>query len=776
MAIFYEPKDGVSNSIAIVGEAPGKEEEESERKAVDGRGTPFIGKSGRLLTKALGQGGINRYNCFITNVCNVRPPNNDFSKLPKVIVEEGKRKLKGDLERWKPNVIFAIGANALTALTGYTGIDVHRGAVMPCTLCKGMKVVATYHPAYLLRGNTKLYPILVSDAAKVKRESLFPEIREPYRNINILYDKIEAISKLQELTSEREKPVVIDIETAGHILTAFGIGTSKEEAYVVPIELCRDPGVLIEIAKFCRSDRPKIFHNACYDVLWLAYYLKILTKNIYFDTMLAQHACYPMWRKSLGFCASLWTDQPFWKDEGKEAFDPKNLKYFDRWDQLYRYNAKDVTVTYEIYEVLRQKLVELGVEDVFKFDMGMIGPCLTAMLKGIKVDKNREKGLLKRNGEVIEKLQRVADAAIPGVNVNSSKQLKELFYRDWGLKEVRIKGKVSTGARALAKLEMLPTPYQPIFGLIRELKKAKKATAFFKIEIDEDGRARTQYKIAGTVTGRLSSATGITDSGSNLQNIPPVAREAFVADDGCIFLNGDLATAETRFVAALCGDEDWLREIDEDDIHWVTAEGLFHLKREQMRKDFHRQLAKKVEHGTHYCMTSRLLGELLHKSAIEAKGLMESYHALRPKLRVWQEKVREEIKRKREIRTPFGRRLAYPGWIGEDDVRQAVAFVPQSCCAYYINRGWQRMYDKLGEGVVLLQVHDSLLVQCPNDIDVVVKTFENMKACTEVKWRINGIDLVVPLDIKIGYDWKNMKEVKDVEEVREKYNSFKSSC
>jgi len=762
MAILYEPNK--PSKIAIVGEAPGEQEERT--------GKPFVGPSGRLLTKLCNQAGLSRFDCYITNVVDVRPPNNKFDALPLDVVMEGTKKLKERLEKWKPNVVLAVGAKPLEALTGLKQITRYRGAVMPSTLVPGLKIVATLHPANLLRGNMKMAPIVINDIAKAVRESKYPEIRQRDRNIEIVKDKIRALNLLNE---RPKKPIVIDIETAGHILTAFGVATSDKNGYSICIDLCRDVDVLKAIGRLCNSDVPKIYHNALYDVLWLAYYLNICTKNIYFDTMVAQHVCYPIYPKSLGFCASIWTDEAYWKDQGKEAFDPKNLRGYTDWDKLYTYNVKDCLLTYEIYNRLKQELKNNNLEDVFATDMSLLKPLLFAMLHGVDIDEEAKEIVEQKNEDVIRKLEILADEAIPDVNVKSHKQLKELFYDKWGFKPIKNKGRITTDTRALDKLEGLPTPYKPIIGLIRNLKDYYKRRTFYNITTDPDNRVRTAYKITGTISGRLSSAKGITGSGSNVQNVPKPMRRLYIPPKGYIFIQGDLSQAEARIVAALCGDLDWLHEFDVDDVYWSGAEFLFKKDRKYLIKSVHRQIAKKVSHATHYKMSWSLLRELIHCDAKTAKKLINYYYEMRPKLKDWQEGVAKQIRKDHEIRTPYGRRLIFPNNITDDDIRQAISFVPQSCCAQYNNNAWIRQYKEMPQSRILIQVHDSLVHAVPDNINVIKQTMKDMKRLTEVPLRIGDIDLIIPVDFEIGYNWYDMKEC-NIDNVEETYEILQNAA
>src|SRR5512147_1604844 len=128
------PRD---SKIVIVGEAPGETEDRS--------GIPFSGGSGLMLNQMLSRAGMNRDDIFVTNVCHVTPPKNDFGWFlkpsPKPELAHGIIQLKPYLEEIKPNLVIAMGGQSLRFLTGKLGIDKWRGSILDCTLVKGLKVI-----------------------------------------------------------------------------------------------------------------------------------------------------------------------------------------------------------------------------------------------------------------------------------------------------------------------------------------------------------------------------------------------------------------------------------------------------------------------------------------------------------------------------------------------------------------------------------------------------------------------------------------------------------
>ena len=757
--------------ICVVGEAPGEEEDKT--------GKPFIGYEGQILRRWFRQAGIDWLSCFITNTVHKRPYRNDYSSLSAGVIEEGKEQLERDLKRLKEeglNLVIAVGARALNALTGRAQITKYRGAILPCALVSGLKVLPIIHPGNIIRGNGRFEPICILDLKKALRESKFPEIVYPERNIKIITNSTEAIDLLYKLT-DSPTPVACDIETTGPVMVAYGMATSEKEAFVLTKELLRDPLVLRQLSLFCASSTPKVFHNALFDCMHNAYYYKILNRNIYCDTMLAQHAAYPTLLKSLAFCASIYTNEPYWKDL-KEGEDVKDyLKDVKRgavdWNNLYIYCGKDCCLTYEIMGAQQNEINGWGTRQAYDLMMSLIEPCLFAMVRVTILDFFAIEEFRKKYERAIEVLETVKERVIGDVNVNSHVQLKKLLYDEWALPPQKLKGKLTVKDEKLKRLERLPTPWKLHIGLIRKLKEVRKRRDFYSLKSDPDGRIRTALKIHGTYTGRFASSESITGSGKNLLNIPKETRTFYKADEGKIFIQGDLSQAEARIVAALCGNEEWLRKFDETDLHTETAALLFHIPFDKVDKSTHRYVAKRIAHGTHYKLGKRLMASILGSSEREAAELQARYYEIRPGLREWQLGVEMKVRKERVIRTVFGRVIQFFGPLNDKTFREAIAAEPQSTSADYLNRGLVAVYkENIPSWEFRLSVYDSILAQVDDNFDVIAKAMYVMRELVEAPITINGLTFTIPMDFEIGYSWGTMKEV-TFDNLEEVYNELK---
>lgn len=324
--------------IMIVGEAWGEKEEET--------GVPFSGTSGWLLDQMLAVAGINRKDCYLTNVFNLRPkPSPDIKTLcgPKssaipnmpalakgqfVRAEYAKEleRLYAEVRRERPNIVIALGATATWAFLHTSGIKQYRGAVAPsceqvssrlgCT----QKLLPTYHPSMVGR-DYSARPIVIADLHKAKREGTFPDVRRPSRNI-WLYPTLEDLARYEREHIEPSTLLSIDIETKGDLITCIGFAPDPSSAIVIPLFqgenqnywVTRDQelAALDYVRRWCAM-KPSVFQNGLFDLkyLWQRYGIPVPLAQE--DTMLLHHAYQPEMEKGLGFLATIYTDESSWK-------------------------------------------------------------------------------------------------------------------------------------------------------------------------------------------------------------------------------------------------------------------------------------------------------------------------------------------------------------------------------------------------------------------------------------------------------------------------------
>jgi DNA polymerase len=327
--------------IALVGEAWGEHEERSRM--------PFVGPAGFELTRLLDDAGIRRADCFTTNVFNLRPrPTNDVKNLCTSKKEcghglsslsQGKylrseylpelARLRAELLSVKPNIAVALGGTAAWALLGQSGITKIRGtaalsyAGAPAGI-DGLKVLPTFHPSYIMQYGYDDRATCILDLAKALRESEFPELRRPKREIWI-EPTLSDIALFFDLHLRDADIISYDIETFGNQITCIGFSPDEKTALVIPFVDERKPSKsywdspLDElfawdfVRKVLALPQPKVGQNALYDMhhLWRFYGIPVV--NASEDTMLFAHAINPELKKGLGFLASIYTNEASWK-------------------------------------------------------------------------------------------------------------------------------------------------------------------------------------------------------------------------------------------------------------------------------------------------------------------------------------------------------------------------------------------------------------------------------------------------------------------------------
>ena len=358
--------------IALVGEAHG------ETEALEGK--PFVGSSGRELTEMLREAGISREECFLTNVIASRPYVEHEHDVPTVLegitipsiagfvplshtetirtytndfdvlccrkgetgegydlppLKQGKylrpeftgelHRLAIELSTVKPNVTVALGGTATWALMRYGAISRVRGTCAHSLLAgaENLKVIPTYHPAYIMRV-WKDRTVTLADLLKAKRESEYPEVRRPVRHVMVNPTLQDIREFFAWLIFGVDVTIACDIETYRGQIESIAFAPNATSAICVPFirrsplgsywstlrEECEARGMCNDILSAQRI--AKIFQNGLYDTQYLVREGFTL-RNVAHDTMLMHHAMYPEMQKSLAFLGSVYTDEPAWK-------------------------------------------------------------------------------------------------------------------------------------------------------------------------------------------------------------------------------------------------------------------------------------------------------------------------------------------------------------------------------------------------------------------------------------------------------------------------------
>lgn len=764
-------------NIVIVGEAPG------EKEARDG--IPFVGGSGMLLDDSLNKAGISRADCFVTNVCHTRPPNNEFKwflqKANQPLLMQGIVQLKRDIETIKPNLVIAFGDRPLQYLTGKMGITKWRGSILESILSKNQKVIATYHPAYCLR-IWDYKAVLDIDLVRCAEEAKFPQILRPQRDY--LLDPAEDIRPgiLRELCSAEWLSIDIEcVEKADGTwaLSCVGFSDRPDRAVVIPVRGIADVHF---VRAACASSAKKVFQNGSFDVTVLAQN-GIEVTNFVWDTMLAHHSIYTECaggedevalitkkgkakqqaaiQKGLAFQTSIYTREPFYKDDGKLWKETGDLNLF------WLYNGRDAAVTREIRDVQEKDIREFGVEQVFQHEMDLVTPLLSATAKGILVDKVMHQQLMDKYEKEIANLQAFLDGQAGGpVNVKSAPAMQELLYGKLGLppqKKRRADGGYTVTADKDAINLLAEKHPHPLLLTILEIRERRDIIErYLNTAYDADGAMRCSFDITGTRTGRLASRSSLSGSGTNLQNQPEEIRQMYISRKGKVFILRDYSQAEARVVAYIAGAKG-LIELFEDptrDIHYENAARIFQKALDQISIE-ERYLAKRGVHAANYGMQAEKLMRVVNAdfketgiriTLAQAKQILDAYFMLYPEIKsVYWRGVERKLREQRMLTSCFGRKRLFFGRMDDKLIRDGYSWEPQSTVGDLCCKALVKCYHAIPEADLLLNVHDSIMME--TDEANAETVAEKMRQCMDIPLTINGQTFKIPTDCMVGYNW-----------------------
>ena len=348
-------------------------------------------------------------------------------------------------------------------------------------------------------------------------------------------------------------------------------------------------------------------------------------------------------------------------------------------------------------------------------------------------------------------------------NINSTKQLGELLFEKLALPPVKkTKTGYSTNADVLEKLKS-KHPIIPAIMDYRGLTKLKSTYADGLMKkLCEDGRIRTTFQNLVTATGRLSSTE------PNLQNIPvrtdlgAEIRKMFVPKPGCVLVDADYSQIELRVLSHIADDQTMQNAfITGQDVHTVTAAQVFGVASEQVTA-LQRRHAKAVNFGIVYGISEFSLAEDIGVSRWEAREYIDSYLANYHGVRDYMKRVVSDARESGFTETLYGRRRYIPELrssnfnIRSGAERIALNTPIQGTAADLIKLAMIRvdraLRENYPEAKLLLQVHDELIVECPEELasSVAALVSREMEHVAELK---------VPLtaEAKFGKSWYDAK-------------------
>ena len=415
-------------------------------------------------------------------------------------------------------------------------------------------------------------------------------------------------------------------------------------------------------------------------------------------------------------------------------------------------------------ETLAPKLRELELEPLY-YDVELPLCAVLARMeqRGFLIDR----AALAQFGETLQtsitqlEQQIYAAAGVP-FNINSPKQLGKVLFEDMQLPHgKKTKTGWSTNADVLDKLRSVPIVADVL--QYRQYAKLKSTYADGLLKaVSPDGRIRTSFQMTVTATGRLSSTE------PNLQNIPTRTelgsqmRRMFVAAPRNVLVDADYSQIELRLLAHISGDEAMCRAFRSgEDFHTLTAARVFHVEPQDVTPEMRRR-AKAVNFGVVYGISPFSLSQDIGVTVAEAKEYMERYFQTYTGVRAYMDRIVEQARADGYVETLMHRRRALPELKSSNHnlrafgERVALNMPIQGTAADLMKLAMVRVERRLAdEGLaaqLIMQVHDELIVECPED--------EAARVQALLEEEMSGVmTLAVPLpaEAHCGKNWLTAK-------------------
>lgn len=601
-------------------------------------------------------------------------------------------------------------------------------------------------------------------------------VAHDYRNILVDDEKGRA-AFIEELASR--KSFCFDTETSGldvRDTQVLGIAFSwkaHEGVYVaIPSNEKLAKNVLDEFREiFENPATEKVGHNLKFDLAVLCW-KGIRVRGRMFDTMLAHTLVDPEQKHQMDQISEAYLGYTPVSIEsliGAKADKSGQLSMLDivdeKSEEIAEYAAEDADVTWQLAEILREKLKEAGQEKVFYDIECPLTPVLVAMeAEGIKIDTK----ILDKIGNELEKQistlrEEISEAAGREFNLNSPKQLGEVLFDELKLLEKPKKTKTGQYKTDEKVLSALATDHQIVSDIL-EYREASKLKNTYVDTLPEaifpgTGRVHTTFLQMMTATGRLAS------NHPNLQNIPirteqgRAIRGAFVARDAeHLILSADYSQIELRVMASLSGDPAMSEAFKEGlDIHTATAARVYDVDLGDVDAEM-RRTAKMVNFGIIYGISAFGLSQRLGIPRGEASEIIEEYLKQYSGVKAFMDKTVEDARESGYVETMSGRRRYLPGindrnaMVRSATERTAINTPIQGTAADMIKLAMvsvdQALKDQALKSRMVLQVHDELVfdLNC-NEESVVIDLVEN---CMK---RALALDVPIVVETGVGESW-----------------------
>jgi DNA polymerase I len=519
-------------------------------------------------------------------------------------------------------------------------------------------------------------------------------------------------------------------------LLGIGISPARGEAYYVPFrhreeEPAQESRVVRSLLGPLLDDPrlPKTMHDAKYDLLVLER-AGLSVSGLDFDTLVAAYLVDPEGSHRLDDLA---------RDRLGETMAPRGDVLGRGGRQrvpaeasaslIARHAAEHADMTLRLRAAIAPQLEELELAALFRdVEMPLLFVLRDMERTGVALDLSVLESMSVRLARDLERLEDACRRAADGAfNVNSPSQLAQVLFDRLGLpRGKRTKTGYSTDSEVLEGLR----PLHALPGLVLEYRQMAKVKSTYvdtlpAIRHPETGRVHARFNQTVAATGRLSS------SDPNLQNIPVrtelgrEVRRAFVpGEPGWVLVSADYSQIELRIMAHLSRDPVLVDAFRRDlDVHRDTAARLFGVAPEAVT-DAQRGLAKTVNFGILYGQGAYGLARTLGISASDAAAFIQSYKLQYAGVMGYLDRTLVQARRSGFVTTLLHRRRLLPALKFKSAAARAAAErlainTPiQGSAADLIKVAMVHLHRRLREdrlaARLLLQVHDELVLECPN--------------------------------------------------------------
>ncbi len=645
----------------------------------------------------------------------------------------------------------------------YENIDAIKGSMHNKLVDGKESAYMSYHLATIVKNvpmDIALHDIEYKQKNHEKLDALYEEL-EFYsflkKEREVIEDEVsyEIIQSIEDI--HVDGPCAIYLEILGtnyHTAPILGMAVYNENTSIfIPFSLLKqNPSFLNSNEKYT-YDMKKVMVSLRWN--------QIDVQHITFDTMIASYLLDYNIKEDISYLSSMLG----YKIDFYDTIYGKTKKKAPTEDVIALHAIKKAKFIFETKQFFADKIKEEELTYLFEeIEMPLSHVLGDMEYTGIKVSPETlldMKVMLSKQIDILS--QEIYELAGLEFNIASPKQLSEVLFEKLGLQSGKKTARGNSTASDVLQKLILAHPIIPKIIDYRMLTKIHSTYVEGLLHtILEDGRIHTIYTQTLTRTGRLSSIE------PNLQNIPmrydegKMIRKAFIPSENCIIVSSDYSQIELRILASMANAKSLIDAFkDGVDIHTKTAADIFKCKMEDVTKDM-RRIAKAVNFGIIYGISSYGLSENVGISTKDAKKFIETYFETYPGVKEYMDCVVKDAYDKGYVKTMMNRKRIIPElsnknyMIRSSGERMALNTPIQGTSADIIKKAmidiYMEMKKKHFASKMVLQVHDELIFDVRNDEAELLKSL--------IKEKMEGAyALKVPLqvDIEDGDDWYHVK-------------------